>query len=336
MKKILYLGNHIKKKINYHNAYDTLTLNLNQSGYKVYNASDKNNQFLRLLDMLYNTLLYRNKVDYVLIDTFSTLAFYFAYCNAFLARLLNVPYILILHGGDLPKRLQNSPKMSNFLFNNSYKNIAPSNYLKEAFEKKGFEAEYIPNTISIKDYQYRKRNVLKPNFLFVRALAKIYNPILLIKAFAEVLNEYPSAKLCMIGPDRDGSKSEIESLIEKLQITKQVKITGALDRKEWHKLSEDYDVFINPTTVDNTPVSLIEVAALGLPIITTNVGGIPYLFNKNEVTFFESNDLETLIKKMKLITLESDLYIGKALESRKKVEFFDWEIVKNKWCQILK
>ena len=112
MKRVLYLGNNLKSKSKYHNAYDTLTINLKFEGYKIINASDKKNQLIRLLDMMYHTIKYGKKVDYVLIDTYSTLAFYFAYFNALISNVYRTPYILILHGGDLPKRLAKSPKMS--------------------------------------------------------------------------------------------------------------------------------------------------------------------------------------------------------------------------------
>ena len=60
---------------------------------------------------------------------------------------------------------------------------------------------------------------------------------------------------------------------------KKITITGILRKAEWIELSKDYDVFINTTNVDNMPVSVIEAMALGMPIVSTNVGGIPF-FNR--------------------------------------------------------
>lgn len=334
-KTILYLGNNLKSKNNYHNAYDTLTFNLESSGYVLINVSDKSNQLLRLFDMLFNVYKYRKEIDYVLIDTFSTLAFYFSFLNAMLARKLKISYVLILHGGNLPNRLKKSPRMSRRLFSNSFKNIAPSHYLKYEFEKSGYEVDYIPNTIDIKKYKYKKRNSISPKILYVRALAKIYNPQLLLKAFHKILEIYPDAELCMVGPDRDNIKEELEDFIVSYGMTEQVKLTGALTRKQWHKLSERYDLFINPTTIDNTPVSLIEVAALGLPIITTNVGGIPYLFDETEVTFFLSNNVTELIKKIENAISNQDKIKLQADNARRKVEQFDWKIVEQKWIETL-
>ena len=56
-----------------------------------------------------------------------------------------------------------------------------------------------------------------------------------------------------------------------------VKFTGKLEKNEWIKISADAGIFINTSNIDNTPVSLMEAMALGLPVVSTNVGGIPYL-----------------------------------------------------------
>ena len=53
--------------------------------------------------------------------------------------------------------------------------------------------------------------------------------------------------------------------------------TGKLSKQEWRDLSKDYNVFINTTNFDNTPVSVIEAMALGIPVVSTNVGGLPFL-----------------------------------------------------------
>ena len=65
-------------------------------------------------------------------------------------------------------------------------------------------------------------------------------------------------------------------------INKNLQIMGKLNKSQWRKLSESYDIFINTTHIDNTPISVIEAMALGLPIVSTNVGGISENIN-NEV-----------------------------------------------------
>ena len=147
MKQILYVGNKLKGSKQSVTTIDTLSNLLTEEGYKVFTTSDKQNKFLRLLDMIFTFLKLHKKLDFMLIDTYSTSNFMYAYLLSVLAKTFKIKYIPILHGGNLPDRLLNSPKMSDQIFKNSYKNIAPSNYLKFAFEKKGYTVDFIPNIL---------------------------------------------------------------------------------------------------------------------------------------------------------------------------------------------
>src|SRR5690606_41312383 len=78
----------------------------------------------------------------------------------------------------------------------------------------------------------------------------------------------------------DGSLSAAKKYAKKHDL--RVNFTGKLKKKEWIKLSAAYDIFINTSDIDNTPVSVIEAMALGLPVVSTNVGGIPYLIEEGK------------------------------------------------------
>jgi len=213
-------------------------------------------------------------------------------------------------------------------------NIAPSGYLKYEFEQMGFKTQLIPNIIPIADYTYKERKKIAPKLLYVRAFAEIYNPTLAIEVLKELKNTYPKAILCMIGPDKDGTLADVQDLISTHGLDKSVEITGVLAQKEWHKKSKAFDIFINTTNIDNTPVSVIEAMALGLPVVSTNVGGLPYLIqhNKDGVLVEKNNPSEMTTEICKI--LEENKY-SLAINARKKVENFDWNIVKSKWMKIL-
>ena len=108
MKKfsILYIGNNLVKKTNYATSMDILSSLLKKEGFTIYKSSSKSNKVLRLLDMCFAIFRFRTKVDFVLIDTFSTSNFYFALLTSQLCRLCNLKYFPILRGGNLPDRLQ--------------------------------------------------------------------------------------------------------------------------------------------------------------------------------------------------------------------------------------
>ena len=334
-RKILYLGNNLKNSNSNLSGIQILGPLLESEGYELYYASSKANKVLRLIDMMRSCLIYSKTVDLVLIDTYSTQNFYYAWLISKICRLFSLPYIPILHGGNLPKRLQSHPKKSESLFNNALYNISPSLYLKEAFENKGYtNIVHIPNAIKIENYRFSKKKFDEPRLLWVRSFSKIYNPQLAIKVLKSLRSLYPNAQLCMVGPDSDGTLQEVKEVAFKLNVN--VKFTGKLTKQEWIHISKDYNIFINTTNFDNTPVSVIEAMALGLPIVSTNVGGMPFLIdnNKNGV-LVEPNSEDQMVKAI-IDILNDDIKRDQIIKNaRLKVEGFDWQNVKELWIDVL-
>lgn len=334
-KSLLYIGNKLSKKGVTVTSIETLGAFLEKEGYQVYTASSKKNKILRLFDMLYAVLRYGTKSSAVLIDTYSTQNFYFAVAVGNLCRLLRIPYIPILRGGDLPNRLVKSKSHSMKLFGGAKTNVAPSAYLLNAFTKQGFSnVTYIPNTIAIENYPFFLRKECRPRLLWVRSFAEIYNPDLALTVLESLISEGIHAELCMVGPEKDGSLARCKTISEAKNLP--VRFTGRLSKEDWIRLSREYDVFINTTNFDNTPVSVIEAMALGLPVISTKVGGVPYLIEAGEEGILVApNDSSEFIIAIKKIVNDPPLAQTISVNARKKVEEFDWEKVKLKWFQLL-
>ena len=336
MKRLLYVGNKLSKHGNTATSIETLGVFLESEGFEVYYASSKKNKILRMLDMIWNTLKYANKVDYVLIDTYSTINFWYAFIISQLCRFLSVKYITKLHGGNLPNRIKKSRGFCNMIFQNAYINVAPSNYLFKAFENNRYDKLiYIPNTIELQNYSFKKRDFVTPKLLWVRSFAKIYNPTMAVKVIFGLKNEFPQAMLCMVGPVKDESYQETVQLIKEMDVN--VVFTEKLTKAEWTELSQQYDIFINTTHFDNTPVSVIEAMALGLPVVSTNVGGIPFLLkHQDNALLVPDNDVEKMVYEIKKLLNNPKLARQVSENARIFVEDFDWEVVKKQWFELLK
>jgi|TARA_R100000479_G_scaffold33554_3_gene14177 glycosyltransferase involved in cell wall biosynthesis len=333
---ILYIGNKLSKKGATVTSIETLGAFLQREGYQVITVSSKKNKVLRLLDMMWNTLCYSKRTSIVLIDTYSTTNFLYAVIIGSICRTLGLPYIPILRGGNLPSRLQKSSKQSNKLFGNAMTNVAPSHYLLEAFKKEGYtNLTYIPNTIEIEKYSFLFRKNIKPKLLWVRSFSEIYNPMLALYVVEGLLkNGHTNTELCMVGPDKDGSMETCKAYAKQKNLP--VTFTGGLAKKEWLQLSKDYDIFINTTHVDNTPVSVIEAMALGLPVISTHVGGIPYLLTHDETgVLVPPNSVANFVTAIERILQNPEETTAIAIKARKTVEKFDWEEVKKQWITVL-
>ena len=334
--KLLYLGNQLSKHGYNKTTIETLGLHLEQEGFGVYYASNKKSFPFRMLDMMWSVINYRKQVSYLLIDTYSTKAFWYAFLCSQLARFFNIKYIPILHGGDLPNRLKNNPKLCQMVFANAYQNVAPSGYLKQAFESAGFtNVIHIPNSIEIDKYEFKARTELTPKLLWVRAFASIYNPKMAVKVLHQLQEKYPSASLTMVGPEKDGSLQTTKAFAESLEVA--INFTGQLAKEDWWQLASEHDIFINTTHFDNTPISVMEAMALGLPVVSTNVGGIPYLLADKENALLVNDDDDKAMKEAICSLLEdqqkaSDL----TLNARHFIEQMDWNVVKEEWKRVLR
>ncbi|WP_028377721.1 glycosyltransferase family 4 protein [Leeuwenhoekiella sp. MAR_2009_132] len=333
-RKILYIGNKLATKAATPTGIDTLGPNLVKEGYLVRYAGTKASKLFRFFEMLYAIVKNKSWVDYVLIDTYSTQNFWFAYYSGILCSLLSIPYIPILHGGNLPGRLKSNPESCKRLFNKSFLNVSPSLYLKEAFEKEGYTVQHIPNAIAIERYTFKMREHIRPKLLWVRSFASIYNPLLAVKLVEEFQAEFPNVELCMVGPEKDGSLRICKDYAEKNNLP--VRFTGKLSKSSWIELSQGYDIFINTTHFDNFPVSILEAMALGLPVISTAVGGIPYLIT-DRITglLVEENTVTKFSEQIKDLIFKDLLAQDISANARLMVENCDWKNVKNLWHKIL-
>jgi len=335
MKNLLYIGNKLSSHGYTSTSIETLGAFLEDEGYTVFYASSRENKLLRMFEMIYKTFRYCKKVDYVLIDTYSTKNFWYAFLISQLCRLLRIKYIPKLHGGNLPARIVRSKFFADLIFNNAYINIAPSSYLLETFKSNGYEnLKYIPNTIDLQQYTPSVKDFSTPKLLWVRSFAQIYNPILAVKVFVRIKETFPKAELCMVGPKKDESYSKTMKFAKKNNV--KVKITGKLSKQDWIKLSQDFNIFINTTHFDNTPISVIEAMALGLPVVSTNVGGIPYLLeHENNALLVNDNDAADMIKQIKRIIAEPELAHRLSENGKQTIQEFDWELVKKQWIELL-
>ena len=334
-KRLLYIGNKLAVHGKPPTAIDLLSVKLQEDGYSVISASSKINKVSRVIDMAMFTIKNRRKVDLVLIDTYSTMNFYYAVIVAMLCRSFKLPYIPILHGGNLPVRLKRNPGLSKTFFGNALINVAPSMYMLEQFEKQGIQnITYIPNTLEIQNYPFKNRESVAPRLLWVRSFSEIYNPLLALEIVEMLQSKGIDVSLCMVGPDKDGSLARCKKVASELKLP--VTFTGMMQKGHWITLSKDYDIFINTTNFDNMPVSVMEAMALGLPVISTNVGGLPFLIDQEkDGILVPPNNAEAFVNAI-VELLDNPIKVQRITRNaRTKIEGYDWENVKHSWIKLL-
>ena len=333
---ILLVGNFLSKHGLNPTAIEDLAIILS-TRYEIQYCSNKKQPFFRMIDMVLTIICNWRKYSLIIIDVFSTHAFIFSCVIISLAKVFKIPYFPVLRGGYLPERYKKNPRTFNFLFSNARTIISPSNYLKNYFENDRISIKIIPNYIDLKKYYFKKRENIRPHLLWVRSIDRIYNPIMAIYVLDKIRKLYPDARLGMVGPIKDKIiMKKLTKIISKLNLQDHVIFYGQLPKVEWATLSEEYDIFINTTDYDNNPITLLEAKALGLPIISTNVGGVPYQITDGvSGLLVDQNDSDQMAEKINELILDKVNGEKLTMHSLKEVSKFDKKIIIEKWYQVI-
>ncbi|MDX5326375.1 MAG: glycosyltransferase family 4 protein [Bacteroidota bacterium] len=329
--RILYLGNELARKGWSPSTIDTLAP-LFRRDHQVRTYSSLVNQGIRFLHMVWGILVNSRWADMILVDTYSGRALWYARMATRMGRAFRIPVVLFLHGGELPSRIRKQRGQMMRLGNRATALVAPSGYLKEAFEDMGRPVHLIPNYLDLDRYSFIERSFIRPNLLWVRAIQKLYNPEMAIEVVESIRRNHPDATLCMVGGDKDGSMERIRTQVIDKDLEERVEITGRLPKEEWIRRSVKYDIFLNTTNADNTPVSVMEAMALGMVVISTNVGGVPYLIEDGvDGLLVPPRDPEAMTQAIEKVLQDPQWATTLSRNARVKAESWDWEKVKVKW-----
>jgi len=164
----------------------------------------------------------------------------------------------------------------------------------------------IPNAIEISNYSFVERNTPRPDLIWLRAFHEIYHPEMAIEVLQRLQNQFPEVKLTMIGPDKgDGSFQKTQELVDDLNLRSSVSFSGGVSKSDVPIWLNKGDIFLNTTNFDNTPVSVMEAMACGICVVSTNVGGIPFLVEDGvDALLVPPNDPDAMAAAVKRILTE--------------------------------
>ena len=210
--------------------------------------------------------------------------------------------------------------------------VAPSGYLVDVFARFGVEALSIFNIVDTARFRFRERRPLRPVFLSNRNFEPLYNVSCVLRAFALVQRRYPEARLTVAG---DGSqRAELERLASELGL-RNTEFVGRVPNERMHELYDAADVYLNGSDIDNMPGSIIESYAAGVPVITTDAGGIPYILRDGETGLLvPRGDHEAMAAAAVRLLEDEGLATGIAARARDECRKYSWETVRDEWVRL--
>lgn len=271
----------------------------------------------------------------VFVNLYGNRAFLYESFVILYARIWKKRIVVFVHSGLFPAFTQRWPRWTKTVLAGSDLLLVPSGFLQEKLNKNGFRVDgTIPNFIDLEEYTFKERSHLEPRFLYIRGFWSVYNPEMAILAFAIIQNRYPNARLTMAGRDGDHS-TKCRKLVRDMAL-RNVHFVGLVKKNELIDLANQHDLHLHTNRSDNMPVSIIEMWACGLPIVGTNVGGMPYLVrNYEDAILVESEDIHAMAEVCFKLLSEPDLAQRLSRNGRLRAEEFSWERVKKTWFYAL-
>ena len=193
----------------------------------------------------------------------------------FIARLRGAAVIVNYRGGNADPFFARAPGRVLRNLGAAALRVTPSRYLLGVFGRYGLDAQVIPNVVDLSRFTPVPRRDFgdAPQLVIARNLEAIYDIATAIRALAQVRLRFSAAALTVAGTGPELPR--LQALALSLGLGEAVHFAGRIDNADMPRLYAHADCVLNSSTVDNMPISLLEAFASGLPVVSTNAGGIP-------------------------------------------------------------
>ena len=249
-----------------------------------------------------------------------------------IGRLFGKRVLLNYHSGEADDHLTRWGWHAKPLIRLAHAIIVPTDYLVEVFRKHGLPSTPIANHIDVASMSVRERTSMLPRFFSNRNFESHYNVGAVIDAFAIVQSQLPDAQLAITG---GGSlRAALEAQVETRGV-KHVRFTGPVQPGAMAALYSEADVYVNASLIDNMPLSLLEAYAAGVPVVTSNAGGIPWIAVDGETArVVPAGSVDALADAMLDVALSPGAAWLRAARAREFVASrFSWDAVSAQWVR---
>jgi len=231
----------------------------------------------------------------------------------------NIPFVVFFHGWNLNFEKQVTKKYQNFFLNSfakAKKIFVLSKDFKTKLEEWGYKGEIIIETTNvdsslIENFNFEKKiedinNTETFKILFLARMIKEKGVFETIEAFNKLTDKY-NIELFIAGDGED--LDEVKNISKN---NSRIHILGRVEGKEKIDLFTKCHIYAFPTFYgEGLPTSILEAMAFGMPVITTNMGGLKEFFINEEMGYLIepknvialTNSLELLIKDKNKISV---------------------------------
>lgn len=255
----------------------------------------------------------------------------FAAPAIWVAWLFRVPSVVNYRGGYAADFLSRSARVVRWTMSRAAVLAVPSGFLQAVFREHGMSARVLPNIVDLERFRPGRADsgdVRRGHVVVARNLETIYGVDLALRAFARLAGHHPDARLSIAGTGPELGR--LENLAGSLGVRERVTFTGRLDRDEMANLYRSAHLVLNPVWVDNMPNSVLEALASGVPVVSTNVGGVPYLVTDERTALLvPPGDVEAMAAAMLRVLDDEVLRVALRDAGLQEVRRYAWPEVRH-------
>jgi glycosyltransferase involved in cell wall biosynthesis len=303
-------------------------------GYQVVAASTVANRYGRFLDIAFTIARTHQSVDVQCLEVYSGPSFVVEDVASFIGRAFGHRVIMTLHGGGMPDFMARYPNWTRRVLGRADALVCPSRYLQRAVAEHGFHAELIPNVIDLTQYDYRHRPTPRPRLFWMRAFHSLWNPHMALRVLRRVRDVEPDATLVMAGQDK-GLLDDVRTAAAAMGLADAVTFPGFLDATGKRRFGNAADIFMTTNRIDNMPVAVVEACAMGMPVVSTRVGGVPDLLEDGCTGLLTPDDDDAAMAEAVLrLIRDTDLSSRLSRNGRELAERSAWPAVQPLWNRL--
>ncbi len=250
----------------------------------------------------------------------------------FLGRLLRKRVILHYHSGEAEEHLTRWGLLVHPWLRLVDQIVVPSEYLRDVFARHGYRVRVIRNVVDTSRFLYRERAQLRPILLSTRNLEPYYRVDITLEAFALLKKEFPDATLTLAGY---GSQEDRLRRLAASFGSDGIRFVGRVEHPVVSELYGASDIFVNSSTLDNQPVSVLEAFAAGLPVVSTPTGDIANMVRDGETgLIIPPEDPAAMAKAVVTLLEDPGRALAIARRAKKEVERYTWGKIGPEWSVI--
>lgn len=201
----------------------------------------------------------------------------FAAPAIWIGRLRGKAVLVNYRGGEAASFLDRSLPAIRMSLRHAHLLVVPSLFLQQVFAQHGFPGRIVPNIIDIERFAPASAAAdnSNPHIVVARNLEPLYDNATALRAFAIIRRTVPGARMTIAGTGPE--RQSLDRLAQELGVVDAVTFSGRLDNERMAALYHSAHIVLNPSLADNMPISILEALACGVPVVSTAVGGVPFL-----------------------------------------------------------